>query len=185
MQKPEKAMSLGPDRIIERGRGCWNCKSYENGDIAKEHYKSCVAQDIMTLKKEGRLEVTRLGDGEPDIKRVQQLIVKGFSQSKASEIASQEAERAAAMSRFSSLSDGQVQEQTARFQIFNQQIQDGKLGICRIGKNVGSDGKIGEFVAHKFLCDDGWSGVDGASMATEGKPLDLPTLELKDKIDNG
>ena len=52
----------------------------------------------------------------------------------------------------------------------------GVFGICMAGKSPG------DFCHNAYLCDH-WSGKTGASVATEGAPLDLLPAELKDKLD--
>lgn len=56
-------------------------------------------------------------------------------------------------------------------------IKTGGLGMCGIGKPKT------DFVAHNFLCEDGWTGAQGASMAREGAKPDLTPGELKDIVD--
>jgi hypothetical protein len=56
-------------------------------------------------------------------------------------------------------------------------IKTGGLGMCKIGKPPS------DFVAHNYLCEDGWTGKQGASLAREGAAPDLTPGELRDIVD--
>lgn len=60
------------DRVVERGRGCWNCKSYENAELARAHWKECrAAEEQAIIAKGGDPVLVRLGDMEnPQAKQV-------------------------------------------------------------------------------------------------------------------
>ena len=49
------------------------------------------------------------------------------------------------------------------------------IGMCLVG------GAEGDFVDCRYLCDK-WSGRDGSSLATSGKPLDKLPEELKEDM---
>lgn len=59
----------------------------------------------------------------------------------------------------------------------NAAIKSNGLGMCAIGKPQS------DFVAHNYLCEDGWTGAAGASLAREGAKPDLTPGELKDIVD--
>jgi hypothetical protein len=53
----------------------------------------------------------------------------------------------------------------------------GHVGVCLKGKSEG------DFVANRYLCDNGWSGVQGASLArAPGEALSATIAEVKDKL---
>lgn len=56
-------------------------------------------------------------------------------------------------------------------------VAQGALGMCMAGK-ANSD-----FVVHNFLCDDGWTGKQGASVAREGAAPDLTPGEIREIVD--
>lgn len=51
-----------PERTFTRGRGCWNCKSYENGDLCRQHWGTHKLRLLTSLS--GAAPLTRLGDME-------------------------------------------------------------------------------------------------------------------------
>jgi hypothetical protein len=59
-------------------------------------------------------------------------------------------------------------------------VASGHVGVCKGGGRTANGEQVGDFVVHNFLCDR-WSGVSGASLATEGK-TDLLPEELADKM---
>jgi hypothetical protein len=53
----------------------------------------------------------------------------------------------------------------------------GHVGVCSAGKTEG------DFVVSQYLCENGWSGVQGASMArAPGEALNPTIAEIKDKL---
>jgi hypothetical protein len=120
------------DRVIERGRGCWNCKSFENGALSRQHWATCRASEEQAI-------IARGGD----------LVLP----------------------RLAVMEDPVVKETNARFEWMDNLIKMGRAGMCMKGKAPGT------FVHHKYLCD-GWSGKDGASMATSGHAIDKLPEEL-------
>ncbi|MGH7178282.1 MAG: hypothetical protein ACREJC_12955, partial [Tepidisphaeraceae bacterium] len=56
----------------------------------------------------------------------------------------------------------------------------GHVGVCLGGGRTEDGNQVGDFVTHSFQCDR-WSGVSGASLATNGKSDTLP-MELMDKL---
>lgn len=57
-------------------------------------------------------------------------------------------------------------------------IREGTAGICLKGKAQT------DFVDFRFLCDNGWNGIDGASLATAGHALDKTNAEIKELMDD-
>jgi len=51
-----------PERTFDRGRGCWNCRHFENAELARKHWATCRARDEAHLMATG--PITRLGDLE-------------------------------------------------------------------------------------------------------------------------
>lgn len=53
---------VAPERVFERGRGCWNCKSFENDQLARTRWQECRERDLAHILTSGPLP--RLGDME-------------------------------------------------------------------------------------------------------------------------
>lgn len=51
-----------PERTFTRGQGCWNCKSYENGNLAKQHWQVHMAARLNDLRTAAPMSL--LGDME-------------------------------------------------------------------------------------------------------------------------
>lgn len=62
-QGPGKVL-LPPERTVERGRGCWNCKHYENQELSRKRWEERKQQDIAALIEKGALPLIRMGDQE-------------------------------------------------------------------------------------------------------------------------
>lgn len=58
---------LPPERTIERGRGCWNCSHFENGELSQKRWQERRQADTATLIEQGAIPLTRLGDQENSI----------------------------------------------------------------------------------------------------------------------
>ena len=56
-------------------------------------------------------------------------------------------------------------------------VASGAFGLCRREKGPAP----GAFIVANFLCEDGWTGALGASVATAGFKLDKTSLELQDE----
>jgi hypothetical protein len=163
-----------PERTVERGRGCWNCKHFNNEDLAKQHYKQRTMQEKMAIQARQAPILARLSDQDVDgremAKKTAALMRQGFTEPEAQRIAHAELQR-----QLGGIVD-QARRADARFQVFDRMVAAGQIGICVLGASQG------DFVDHRFLCDK-WSGVTGASVATEGKPLDKLPDELRDIVD--
>lgn len=57
-----KKMFAAPERTFERGRGCWNCLSYENGTLCRQHWGTHKLRLLYTLSQAAPL--VRLGEME-------------------------------------------------------------------------------------------------------------------------
>jgi hypothetical protein len=63
--KPKAGRVILPaNRTVERGRGCWNCKSFENGALAQKRWEETRKQEVAALIEQGAVALTRLGDQE-------------------------------------------------------------------------------------------------------------------------
>jgi hypothetical protein len=71
----------------------------------------------------------------------------------------------------------QAETAASRFRMFDAKAQAGLYGICMIGKSP-----QGTFKEAQYLCADGWSGRQGASVARAGAPPDPTPEELKDRL---
>lgn len=59
-------------------------------------------------------------------------------------------------------------------------VATGHVGVCVGGGRTADGDPVGDFVTHSFQCDR-WTGVTGASLASNGKMDTLPE-ELADKL---
>ena len=60
-------------------------------------------------------------------------------------------------------------------------VASGHAGVCRGGGKTANGNPVGDFTLHSLYCQV-WSGVSGASLATEGHKPDLLPEELNDKL---
>lgn len=63
----KKRPNMMADRTFERGRGCWNCTSWNNGDLAKSHWQACKQRDFAAYAAAGKVPLDRIGDQENNI----------------------------------------------------------------------------------------------------------------------
>jgi len=166
-----------PERTIERGRGCWNCKHFNNEEMARQHYRSQVTEERISLAQNLLPSMGRLGDDDGSLREAAveagTLIRTGHTLEQAMDIAL--AHQASKSPRIRQIV-AEARAQDARFIAFNQMMAQGAIGICLIGKPEGT------FVDCRYLCDDGWSGVTGSSVATEGHALDKSSNEIREEI---
>jgi hypothetical protein len=164
---------LPKDRIVERGRGCYNCKAFDNGAMAKEKYASHRAAkvaELRMLQAQGIQSGTApIGDADLSSLEIQQKLdqLKGTGLNEAQAIEVLAAAAAGVSGR-----DGDP-----RFRLFDGLISSGAAGVCLVG-GMGTD-----FVHGQCLCDK-WNGRQGSSMATSGKPLDKLPDEIVDIADS-
>lgn len=168
MAKPQAERLITPgDRTFERGRGCWNCTSFNNEDLSRQHWEACKQRDLAVIALRGGLP-GRVSDGDlsgPALhKRIGELMQQGMTEGQAVEIVQAAARKP---------TDADMPEQ---MRVFEKAVLAGAAGLCVAG-HAKSD-----FVHHAFLCDK-WTARSGASVATEGKPLDKLPDELRDIAD--
>lgn len=157
------------ERTFERGRGCWNCKSYENGQMAKQQYALHRAAKVAELRMREAQGVqagtTPIGDHDLSSlaiqKKLDDLKKTGLTEAQAVEVI---AAAAAAMK-------GGADDPA--FRLFDQLFATNAAGICLVG------GLPSDFVHNQCLCEK-WNGRDGSSVATSGRPLDKLADELGD-----
>jgi hypothetical protein len=53
---------IAPERTFERGRGCWNCTAYENGELSRQHWSEHKGRLLAVLA--GSAPLVRLGEME-------------------------------------------------------------------------------------------------------------------------
>ena len=151
---PERMVTF-KDRTFERGRGCWNCLHWDNGENAKTNYR---------LRTDRTPLLGRIGDlgdvSSPDLSReLGNLVRAGYTPQEGVEILIRERKMAA-----------------PRAAIFDRMADQGAIGLCRGGGVDKNDNPV-DFVAFGYLCHK-WNGRDGHSVATAGKPLDKLPDEL-------
>jgi len=157
------------DRTVERGRGCWNCTSFENGPMAKEKYAAHRAAKVAELRMKNAqgIQSGTQGIGDADLstleiqKKLDELKRTGLTEVQAIEVLA--AAAAAHTGR-----DGDP-----AFRLFDGLISSGAAGVCMVG------GMNTDFVHGQCLCAK-WNGRQGTSTATSGRPLDKLPDELVD-----
>lgn len=71
------------------------------------------------------------------------------------------------------------QQRQAAWANADRLVQAGALGMCLVGVPLDAQGQGADFVHYQYLCNR-WTGREGASVATEGHPIDKLPEELKD-----
>lgn len=142
-----------PDRFvplattIDRGRGCWNCLSWDP-EKGKKHWENrrqgtlALAMEHDHKSKEARLA------GKRDLADAHEKRAKGIAMMVDS---------------------------------VDQAVIAGKFGLCAKGWAPPDCVDDVPLIDHSTLCDK-WSGRDGSSLATAGKPLDKLPDELRDEL---
>jgi hypothetical protein len=148
------------DREVERGRGCWNCIHWDNGDGAKMSYK-------LRTDRRGPSRIGDVGNlsGAEFSNQLGQLMRQGYSQQQGIEILIRQKNIAA-----------------PRASVFDKMIDEGAIGLCRGGGVDKLDQKV-DFVEYGHLCHK-WTGRDGHSVATAGKTLDKLPDELAEIVES-
>ena len=166
-----------PERIVERGRGCWNCIHFENEDLAKQHYADRIQKEKAAVAARGIPGLDRLGNDDASIREVAHKAAEFMQQGHSMEHATNMALEVVGAS--TPAAQGALQEARrtqARFAVFDVASQAGEIGICMKG------GSGTDFVHHAYLCDK-WSGREGHRIATEGHAPDKLPEELREEID--
>lgn len=166
---------LSDDRVIERGRGCWSCVHWNNGELASNHYASKMAEDQETIDNKRMIELPKMAGGDDSVLKVAReaakLIGEGIPHDRAIDLAM---ENTGNKNQLVADAIKHAQRQDARHNVYAQAMKAGQIGICLKGVPKG------DFVEYRFLCDQ-WSGVEGASVATEGHELDKLPEELAEE----
>jgi hypothetical protein len=166
-----------PERIVERGRGCWNCIHFENEDLAKQHYAERIQQEKTAASAQGAVDLTRLGDDDASIREVAhkaaEFMAKGCPLEQATNLALEAVSASSPGLRGALQNARQTQ---ARFAMFDALSQRSEIGICLKG------GSGTDFVHHAYLCET-WSGRTGHRIAAEGHAPDKLPEELVEEID--
>jgi len=171
MPNENKSMA---DRTIVRSRGCWSCKHYEHGALARQHYAATTS--VERQKRYVMLEMLEDASSDGDESALQvarqagKLVREGTPPAAALEIALQ-GKSAVTKDRFR-----QAAQNEQRGRAFDVAVNAGAIGICLKGATKG------DFVDCRYLCAQ-WVGVEGASVATEGQPLDKLPEELRAEMD--
>lgn len=156
---------VAPERVVERGRGCWSCSHFSNDKLARDTWRLHRANALAQLQlapaikssyvpAKAVLEASRLAQqGLPEAMAVEQAIAT------------------------SAPNQGDLRLQ--RVQQVDRDVLNGTCGLCMAG------GVATDFVYSKHLCEK-WSGRTGASIATGGKAgkLDKLSDELNDLMDD-
>lgn len=151
------------DRTIERSRGCWSCIGFDNGDGCKTDYRN---RPDVALRK---MRVSAWDMNSVDFHReVGRLKAQGLTQDQAVHHVMQQKQQEIIVSN--------------QLSLFDRQVENGEIGRCRIGGVDTRDNPV-DFIHMKYLCHK-WSGRDGSSVATSGRPLDKLPDELRDDADS-
>jgi hypothetical protein len=167
-----------PERVIERGRGCWNCIHFENEDLSRQHYEDRIQQEKTAIAMHGFPTVVPIGDDRGSAHDVAhkaaEFMQQGHSMADATNMA-----LAVVGSKDPALQHAvaEARQTDARFAIFNRLSQRGEIGICMKG------GSGTDFVHHAYLCDK-WSGREGHRIAAEGHAPDKLPEELVEEVDS-
>lgn len=43
-----------PERVVQRNRGCWSCKSFENGPLAKQQWHQAKGEVVVAYLSQGK-----------------------------------------------------------------------------------------------------------------------------------
>jgi hypothetical protein len=166
-----------PERVVERGRGCWNCIHFENKNLAKQHYADRMQQEKTAAAAQGIGGLTRLGDDDASIRDVAHKAAEFMQQGHSMEHATNMALEVVGASSISTQQALQNARQAElRFRVFDTASQHGAIGICMKG------GSGTDFVHHAYLCDK-WTGSEGHRIAAEGHAPDKLPEELVEEID--
>jgi hypothetical protein len=164
-----------PKRTIERSRGCWNCVSYDCSERIKEFYKERTQGERGEIVARAAPQLPKITRDNPHVqqiaKRAADFMAQGFSATAATNRALAE------VGGGNSLIAQQIhaaRQESVRFTMFDRMVICGLIGVCLKGRSES------DFVAAAFLCE-AWVGKEGASVATEGMPMDKLPEELKDE----
>lgn len=158
------------ERVVERGRRCQNCVSFETGPRAVQHYKACRAAELTANPTSAFNQLRVEGPATPKQGRNEPCACRSGRKHKHCCLEIAEADRVAKAA---------VAREEGRLAAFARMIADGRIGMCGKGRRPKADGgPEGDFVEAGFLCDR-WTGVDGSSAATEGHAIDKLPAELK------
>lgn len=162
-----------PERVVERGRGCWNCTHFENENLSKQHYASQIQKEKINALP----AVTRLVDNDASIHDVARKAAEFMQNGHTMEQATNMALAAIGAKNPGILhAVAEARRTDARFQIFAAHVQRGEIGMCLRG------GSGTDFVHFGYLCDK-WSGKEGAHVATDGHAPDKLPEELIKELD--
>ncbi len=56
---------VAPERTVNRGRGCWNCKGYNNSELARQHWGTHKLRILASFA--GTASLVRLGEQEKPV----------------------------------------------------------------------------------------------------------------------
>ena len=165
-------MAVPGERVVERGRGCWNCTAFDSGPRTLERFHALRIAEIRAnpdrlAPPQGSVPVAaRAGRNDPcpcGSNRKYKLCCLHLAEADA-------------------LARAVVGREEARLAAVGRLIAAGRVGTCGKGprpKDAG--GPEGDFVEFGFLCDR-WNGKTGSSGATDGRKLDDLPGELKEKL---
>lgn len=163
-----------PERTIERSRGCWNCTGYDCSEKIKQLYKERTSAERQEINAIVAPELPKLTRDHPRVrqiaKRATEFMAKGFNVRDATNRAL--AELDGGNSLIAQQMTAVAREQR-RFTMFDRLAENGLIGVCLRGRSET------DFVSAAYLCE-GWAGKEGASVATEGAPMDKLPEELQD-----
>jgi len=169
MDKVNKATGLP---TIERGRGCYNCRHFENGEIARNHYDAKTAQDRRMASMSRQASPVRLADTEVSVidvaKKAGEFCAQGHSSEAAVEMA-----LFATGNKSPEVADAirHAEKAESHLSAYTRAVAAGTIGMCMKGV------PDSDFVVNSYLCGS-WDGVDGSSVATAGHKLDKLPEEL-------
>jgi hypothetical protein len=146
------------DRIVERGRGCWNCTGFDlDGEVTMAAWNDDKAAHLAEL-----LSIAR---GQPHPERFVKWLDRLAANPAGIHVELTDAPHVERAKRLVKMVDR-----------MDHAVAQGAFRVCLRG---GGADRGGKYLSVKYLCDK-WCGRTGSSVATSGKPLDLLPDELRD-----
>ena len=174
---------IDPDRVVDRGQGCWNCISFRQGeDVAKE-WEPEVQRALAQAKLSGRMMAPEFGSDADAALMVSAMMTEhGWPQERAIVELEKRKEVRAQQLVGDGVDPWEYDKRVRDKRAIATGIRFGVIGMCR-GDGVDREGNpVGKFIQCEHLCHK-WTGRVGASVAREGRPLDKLSDELHERAD--
>jgi len=179
---------IGDDRVVERGRGCWNCTMFRQGPDVEKEWLPELERAKMDAKMSGRMYVPEFGSEQHAALRVSDLMnARGVSQADAVALLEEEKFRKAKKIMEDGAGPGtdpwELDKRVRDKRAVLVAIQMGLIGMCGGGGEDRHGNPVGKFIQCEHLCRK-WNGRQGHSLATANRPLDKLSDELHEIADD-